>query len=236
MLDNSNFIRCVDYNTHENYSCETSGCEEEGICRCSTIEEVYINSINTKRLAIDIFDRIGEHTESNIRNKKLIQVLWDYEYDFVNHYCIERILSINQVWNTNNWFPLISAGYYGEELEDILIQRELFDKLVEQIQNVLEIDRFEKKIYYLLELEYGKVLDNLIDKKMSIQIIDYDQITFPQKSHYEKVKSKNLDHINYTYTGIKGIVRKVGTEYRVVDGYHRLVSNLLKKVKVIVVE
>lgn len=235
MIENSNFSQFINYGIRENYSCESSGCYEEGICRCSRIEEVIIKSINTKRLAIDIFNRIEENTTSNNRNKKISQILWNYDYDLVKHYCIERILSINQVWNINNWFPLTSGGYYGEELEDILIQRELFDNLAIQIQSVLDIDRFEEKIYYLLELEYGKVLDNLVDKKMSIQVINYEKVIFPKKSHYQKVKLKNLDYIK-NHTGIKGIVRKTSTGYRVVDGYHRLFANKLKKVKVIVVE
>ena len=109
MFENSNFLKFIKYKTRENYSCETSGCNEEGICRCSTIEEVFIESINTKRIAIDIFDRIEENTESNNRNKNLSQILWDYDYDYVNHYCIERILSINQIWHPSNWMPEICA-------------------------------------------------------------------------------------------------------------------------------
>lgn len=235
MFENNNFLLLIDWDAAHNYSCESSGCDDEGICRCSTIDDVRIDNINLRKLSINIFDRFEDDGISTNRNRKVTEILWGYDYDELNLYCIERILTINKVWSEDSWSPQIGGGYYGQEIEDILLQSEIFDKISNQIQSVLDIDTLEEKIYYLLNLEYGKVLDNLVDKKISIEVIDFDRVTFPQKSHFDKVKFKNLDYLK-NYKGIKGVVRRYGNEYRVVDGYHRLCANELKKVKVIVVE
>jgi hypothetical protein len=235
MFENNNFLFLLNYDATHDYSCETSGCYDEGICRCSTIEDVIITNVYLRKLSINILERFEDDMISTNRNKKISAILWGYDYDELNLYCIERILTINKVWSEDSWSPQICCGYYGQEIEDILLKSEIFDKISNQIHSVLNIDTLEEKIYYLLNLEYSKVLDSLVDKKMSIQVIDFEQITFPQKSHFDKVKLKNLDYIK-NYTGIKGVVRKYGNEYRVVDGYHRLCANELKKVKVIVVE
>lgn len=235
MFENDNFLFLIDYNTRYNYSCESSGCDEEGICRCSRIEDVTINNVDLRRLSIDIFKRFEDDDISTKRNKKVSEILWDYDYSEINIYCIERILTINKVWNEDSWFPRVSGGYYGEEIEDILLQPVIFEKISNEIQSIINLDTLEEKTFYLLQLEYGKVLDNLVGKKISVQIVDYDKLEFSQKSHLEKVASKELKHYE-NYKGIKGLVKRYGEKYRVIDGYHRLFSNKLKKVSVIVVE
>lgn len=235
MIENNDYLQFLDWKSHWNNSCDSSGCYEEGICRCSKLKEVIIKSVNLSGLSFDFLSRFEENTLSVNRNKRLSEILWDYDYEQVNTYCIERILSINKIWDKSSWFPVTSDGYYGEDIEDIIIQRDIFEKIINQIEFLLNLDTLEQKIFYLLELEYGKVSDNLLGKKLSVQSVDFDKIEFSKKSHLEMVRSKNLDFYK-DYKGIKGVVKKFGNFYSVIDGYHRLSVNNLKNVTVIVVE
>lgn len=234
MLENSNFSFFINYDTRENYSCEYSGCHEEGVCRCSIIEEVIIKNVDINELSEEIFDRLDQDVLSSRRNKKLTELLWDYDYDVVNQYCINRILTINRLWESDSWCPKISMSYYGEEVEDIVIEENIFNKISSQILEVLNILSLEEKVFYILKLEYGNVLENILDKKMSIQDVSFNKIEFPQKSHLNSVKSKDLNfYKNFDF--IRGIVRSNRDRYQVIDGYHRLSANTDEKVTVIVV-
>lgn len=236
MFDNSNFIDFIDYTAHEEFSCESYGCYEEGICRCARIQNFFIKDIKISNLVNEIYSRLKENSKLESRDNKLTQLIYDYEPDTINRYCIDRILSVYKIWKAENWFPVISSGYYGEEIEDIIIQRESFEKILSKITEVISIDELDLKIHFLFKLEYGEIIEKLKSKKFSLTKVDYSSIKFPQKSHSNRVESKELSFYS-NYNLPKGVLLKNGNNYLVVDGYHRLLANsLLKEVEVIIAE
>lgn len=232
---NNNLIKCVVYRCHEVFSCDTYGCNEEGICRCSTIESVEIIKVNLDILTEQFFYQIKEHGTHASRENKIINLLWDYNPDVINRWCIDRLLSINKVWNIENIEYSIQSGYYGEELESFSINNKIFEKLINQIDTALKLDSLREKVHFLLSLEYGKVLDKLYHKKFSVETVNVQEIIFPKQSHKTKVDSKVLNYYN-KYRLPKGLVEKKGNFYHVIDGYHRLTATTENKITVIVAQ
>lgn len=47
---------CLDYDVERTYDCEDEGCHDEGICRCSVIENVVISEIKLYDVAQKVVD------------------------------------------------------------------------------------------------------------------------------------------------------------------------------------
>ena len=232
MLDNDLFD-CVEYRCHERFSCDISGCVEEGICRCSQIESVDIIKVNLEILTEQFYSQIKNHGTHANRENKIVNLLWDYNPEVINRWCIDRLLSINKVWNIDTIEYTFQNGYYGEEIGSFYLNQKLFEKLAHQIELVINIDTLKERVLYLLELEYGKILDNLLDKEYSIERVEFEKIIFPKQSHKKIVDSKILDYYN-RYKLPKGLLLKKGNYFHVVDGYHRISASSEKKITVIV--
>ncbi len=223
----------IDHQTYESYSCESYGCEEEGICRCAQIDHVQIISVDLQILSQELFKRIFDKSKKTFRDNKITEILYGFNPDLINLYCIDRILSINKLWDESNWQPIISSGYYGEELADLVIKPPLFENINEQFTEVFDLESLEDKILYLLKLEYGSVLDSLKDRKFEILQINTIDLIFGQKSHFTKVKNKNVDYYK-NYSLPRGLAIESKGKYRVIDGYHRLTSINYDKVTLFV--
>lgn len=233
MLENRDFLDLVDNQTYESYSCESYGCSEEGICRCAQIDYVQIIRVDIQSLSQEFFKRIFSDSKSSLRDNKINEILYGFKLDLVNLYCIDRILTINRIYDGSNWEPVISSGYYGEELSDLVIKSSLFSDLNEQFNEVFNLDRLEDKIFYLLNLEYGGLLNTVKDKKFEILEVNIKDLIYGQKSHLKKVQSKNLDYYK-DYSLPRGLVVETNGRYRVIDGYHRLSALNSEQVTLIV--
>lgn len=234
MLDNS-FLEGIEYKCHESYSCDTYGCYEEGICRCLNIDYVEIKKIDIQELSSIFFSENHQYGTNHSRDEKLVNLLFDYDPKLINRWCIERILTINKVFELQNWSYTIQNGYYGEEVEDFKLDETLFRKVCWQIEEILHIDSLKDRVFYLLDLEYGSVLDSLKDKNFYIDKLSINRITFPNSEHKNIVSSKNLDFYK-SYNLPKAIVSKKNDSYNLVDGYHRLVANTSPNFWVIIAE
>ena len=232
MLENS-LYDCVEFKCRENFSCDISGCYEEGICRCSTIDEVEIVSIDIEKLTNKIFRDIYESNITQERDDKLVDLIWGYNPSQINKWCIDRVLIINRVYDKSNWTYTIQSGYYGEEVEDFYLVEDLFRKVEWQIEEILNIESLKDKVFYLLKLEYGEILEKLKDKEFSVEQVDINKIIFPNSTHLNKVLKNSLSF--YTdYSLPKGIVLSRDENYYVIDGYHRLSASKAKKIYLIV--
>ena len=67
--------------------------------------------------------------------------------------------------------------------------------------------------------------------------IDINDIIFSNPEHKNKVILEELEHYSdKNYKGIRGVVKKDGLKWKVIDGYHRLSKTENKIVKVLIVE
>jgi len=235
-MTENNFIYCTNYNHYGSYSCEDSGCNDEGICRCYSIESIEIIDIYMNDLTNNIFGDLHFHDSQYLRDKKITQIIFDFDSDIINRYCINRILTVNKVWDKENWYGEKTGGYYGDEVSEIKIDDKIYEIITQQINQILQYDTIEDKINFVLKLEYGRILDELKGKKYSEVIVNIDDLDFRQDNHHKNVLKKTLTYYsdeNYSKELPRGVAIWNGKKWRVIDGYHRLSQTKLKKIKII---
>ena len=216
------------------YDCENYGCDEEGICRCGSIENEYVESVNVSSIVQKIYDEFFEQGKAADRNNTINEVLYGIGKD-IDIYTIDRILRSYKIWETQNWDIEIEGGYYGQEIGDVKIKDTIADKIEEELSLVFSLPSLKEKIEYLLKVEYGKVLPEITDSNYESIIIDKDDVIFGVEKHLYKVMRKDLDfYSDKNYNGIRGIVVKSGDKWRIIDGYHRIFTTKFPRVKVLV--
>lgn len=227
----NSFKYVVDYDHSGHNDCEGNGCDDEGICRCYRIESVSIDKVDLKAIT----RKIVEHLKSNEdkiakqRESALKSILFGYDIDELDFYCIYRVLSILKIWDTENWEAEWGGGYYGDEVEEIKLYESLFDKLISTLDEILSLNTIGERMELLMKLEYGHLDSKLIGKKYTIESVSYEDIVFGQSKHHELVKTKNLSYLEQSKwiktsskENVHGFVLFDGEKYRVIDGYHRL--------------
>jgi hypothetical protein len=222
----------VEVDHKRDYQCASYGCDEEGICRCSTIYYARIVNINASKIVDSIYDEIYDNSKSTKRNN-LINSIFGIEKE-LEIYTIDRIVRKSMIYNETFWEIRIEPGYYGQEIGGVILDSEYADKLSDKINHALSIDNFKERVEYLLTLEYNYIIPELVNKDYRVIRINKSDIIFGNEKHLKNVSNKDLNfYSDANYTGIKGIVTKKGDKYRVIDGYHRLYKTNKKKVKVI---
>jgi hypothetical protein len=229
----NDFIDSVKYETVEKNNCKEHGCHEEGVCRCATIVSVTLTGVDLPSVRAKIVRRYFGSGKNKDRNNTITGLLFGYDANVVFEYCVDRILSHYRIWDLGNWFYTIDNGFYGEEINSIFINPEIFNKIVSDLDKIEELDDLRDIVFYLLKLEYGTILDKLLDKNYTIEYVKKSKIIFSQKSHLKKVQSEDLSYYHYPLIP-KGLVLEVDDNYFVIDGYHRLTESQSEKVMVIV--
>jgi hypothetical protein len=221
----------IDYSY--NYNCESYGCDEEGICRCGSIHNESVESVDVSLIVKKIYDDFFEQGKAADRNNVINEVLYGIGKD-IDIYTIDRIIRSYKIWENKNWDIEIEGGYYGQETGDVTIKESIADKIEEELLTVFSLPTLKEKIEYLLKVEYGKVLPELSNCSYESIVIDKDDIIFGTEKHLDKVMKKDLDfYSDKNYSGLRGIVVKSGEKWRVIDGYHRIFSTKFPKVKVL---
>ncbi len=227
------FKYMVSYDYDTIYSCEESGCIEEGICRCGYITNTYLDKVDVSSISNNIYSEIFNNSISTKRHNA-INSLWGISED-IEKYTIDRILRINKIWKPEFWDINISGGYYGQEVDEVVLIEDVVKRINFQLEKAFEIDNLKERIDYLLELENGFLLEDIKNREYNISIIDIDDVVFTNSDHKRKVLVEELEHYSdKNYLGIRGIVKKDGTKFKIIDGYHRLSKTENKLVKVLV--
>jgi hypothetical protein len=228
----------IDYDYQLYNSCEESGCNDEGICRCGVISDVQITKVDIDLFSESIYKSYYGNDKASIRNAQINTVIFGTGKE-LDIYTIDRILRIHKVWESYNWNINIVNGYYGQEISDITLDETIRQKIESCINTALDISEFDKRVEYLLNLEYGFILPELEGCRYSIVDIPKNEIKIGSEGHSKMVESKNLSHYK-NYNGIKGIVlfndKKHDKPYRLIDGYHRVISTNNLNVRVIKAE
>lgn len=221
----------VDYSY--SYDCESYGCDEEGICRCGSIHNEHVESVDVSLIVKKIYDDCFEQGKAATRNNAINEVLYGIGKD-IDIYTIDRILRSYKIWENENWNIEIDGGYYGQETGDVTIKEAIADKIEADLWTVFALPTLKEKIEYLLKVEYGKVLPELSNCSYESIVIDKDDVVFGVEKHLNKVMKKDLDfYADRNYSGIRGIVVKSGDKWRIVDGYHRIFTTKWPRLKVL---
>ena len=209
-----------DYNTRSN--CDESGCGDEYICRCSTIENARVEDVDVKIIVDKIYALYFDNSKSTKRHNTINSILYGMGKE-IDIYTIDRIVRAHKIWKSDNWDISIEGGYYGEELGDIKIIESLAKRIERDLDLAFDIDDLDKRIEFILNIEYGYILPELVNSKYEIVEIKKSDIIFGSDDHYRKIQTKNLEHYsNKNYSGIRGIVKEKDGKFRLIDGYHRV--------------
>lgn len=213
--------------------CESYGCDEEGICRCGSIHNECVRSVDVSLIVKKIYDDYFEQGKAASRNNVINEVLYGIGKD-IDIYTIDRIIRSYKIWESENWDIEIESGYYGQETGDVTIKKSIADKIEEELLTVFALPTLKEKIEYLLKVEYGKVLPELSNCSYESIVIDKEDVIFGVEKHLNKVMKKDLDfYSDKNYSGIRGIVVKSGDKWRIVDGYHRIFTTKFPRLKVL---
>jgi hypothetical protein len=207
-------------------------CHREGVCRSFQITTIDIQSVDILSIANFIWEKSNDTKTKSFYRQDKIRMLFDGVDKRIDIYCLERILTINKIWKTENWDWNYINGYYGHEIDAVKINEHIADEINLQVQECNKLTNLKDKIEYLLKLEYGYVLDTLKDCNYQIQEVDKNLIFFPQKSHFKKVKKKT-NYKNRQKDNIMGLCLLEDGSYRVIDGYNRLSQSRSKSVTII---
>jgi hypothetical protein len=209
-----------DYNTRSN--CDESGCGDEYICRCSTIENARVEDVDVKIIVDKIYALYFDNSKSTKRHNTINSILYGMGKE-IDIYTIDRIVRAHKIWKSDNWDISIEGGYYGEELGDIKIIESLAKRIERDLDLAFDIDDLDKRIEFILNIEYGYILPELVNSKYEIVEIKKSDIIFGSDDHYRKIQMENLEHYsNKNYSGIRGIVKEKDGKFRLIDGYHRV--------------
>lgn len=207
----------VDYDTET--SCEEHGCIEEGICRCSRILNPRVTNVNIEEIKSYICRKIK--TPKHVTTQIVLE------------YCIDRILRLNEIYDTDIWNVQICNGYYGEEIDSVKLKKEKAEEIDKDIDELMKHTTTDQMIEFILEYEYLFLLPELKDNKWEVKIINKDKIVAGADSHMKKVMKEDTD-IYKDYDGISAVcLQREDGKYRLIDGYHRIAASKSKKVKII---
>ena len=230
----TNFRYHTDYDYNDYRDCSAYGCDEEGICRCGTIENAHVISVNIPNMVNEIYTNYFDDTLATKRNSTINSILGGVSKE-IDIYTIDRILRINKAYEPTNWEVQVCGGYYGQEIDDIILDDSIAVKIEQQLDKAFDIIDLTERIEYLLELEYGSILPALQGRQYSIETVERDSIIFGSDEHYRKVNTKNLDHYSdKNYTGIRGIALVKDDRYRLIDGYHRSSTSENIKIRLLI--
>lgn len=189
------------------------------ICRCSKIQDSRIESVNVHDVTTHIFENL------------------DYDIkDTLLFYGINRILNSYKIWEAGCWNISVGAGYYGEEIDSVSLDYNTSNKIQESINDFTKLKSTKEKIDFLLELEYGYVLDSIKScQSYTIQTLNKSDIILGQDSYRKKISKEDF-YKDGNYEGIRAVVKNDGDKYRLIDGYHRVLSTDSEEIKAIVIE
>ena len=233
MIRGYNFKYCTDYDFDTHTDCHNHGCDDEGICRCGTIEDAHVVSVNISHMVSEIKSAYFDNSKSSQRNSKINSVLGNITEE-IDTYTIDRILRINGAFETSNWEVQVCGGYYGQEIDDIILEDSIATKIENQLSAAFDITDLTKRIEYLLTLEYGYILPELKDCKYEVDTVLRDKVIFGSEGQYRKVATEKLPHYSdKNYDSFRGIVIPKSDQYRLIDGYHRCFASENMKIKVL---
>lgn len=223
----------IDYETEGYSDCNHHGCNDEGICRCFQITDIKIKNIDILYISNSIFSEIfNTKSKQYKRDNKLNQILYGFNQE-IDLYCIDRILRINRLWDPENWEKNWSRGYYGDEVDSIEISDPIYQKISSDISYILSLPSLKEKIEYVLIQEYGYLLEKIKPQKYEVIEVNKSDIIFGQDFYRKKVNTELEYYTDKHFDLIKGVCLLDNGKWRVIDGYHRLLSSKKGRVKII---
>lgn len=218
MFKRTNLQYEVEYD-YERSQCTCNAYEDGDYCRCTTIERAWVESINV-HMVIEKF------------YKKYCP-----EQSKINRYCFDRLCTIFKIYDKDHYEVESCGGYYGEEIEGVYFDDE--SRLLEAFADLLALETDIEKIKYVLEAEYGYLLERVKNKTVAkIEMVNTDSIVLPQQEYFVKLDREVIEDYKNRDLPIAVCLNEKDSycdKYILIDGYHRFIANKDKRMMIIVV-
>lgn len=218
MFKRTNLQYEVEYD-YERSQCTCNAYEDGDYCRCTTIERAWVESINV-HMVIEKF------------YKKYCP-----EQSKINRYCFDRICTAFKIYDKDHYEVESCGGYYGEEIEGVYFDDE--SRLLEAFADLLALETDIEKIKYVLEIEYGYLLERVKNKTAAkIEMVNTDSIVLPQQEYFVKLDREVIEDYKNRDLPIAVCLNEKDSycdKYILIDGYHRFIANKDKRMMIIVV-
>lgn len=143
---------------------------------------------------------------------------------FIYRYCIHRILTHFMVYKDDNWQYHLTDDYYSQEVQSIKLKPSLAEEVDRSLRKMITL-KDSRKIEYILELEFHRVLPEVQRREWHIGKVPIEQLKFTNETLLQKCSEQDLGYLE-SYKLPRGLCimedAPDGPVYRVIDGYHRL--------------
>lgn len=220
-FERTNLMYDVKYD-YERSECTCNADENGDYCRCTTIKRAWVESINVKLVIKKLYKKYCQDSSA------------------INEYCFDRICSAHKIYDKDYYEVESCGGYYGEEIEGVYFYNE--SKIVDSYLQVLALETDIEKIKFILELEYGYLIDRVLYvTSATIEEVPTEKIKLPQQEYFVKLDKEVIEDYKDRKLPIAVCIKHKDrfidafNTYTLVDGYHRFVANKGKATNKIVV-
>lgn len=221
IFEKTNLQYEVEYD-YDRSECTCNAYERHDYCRCTTIERAWVESIDIKSVIDKLYTKYcKEHSE-------------------INEYCFDRICVALKIYDKDYYEVESCWGYYGEEIDGVYFENE--EKIFNAYNELLKLENDIEKIKYVLELEYGYLIDRVsIKTSAKIEVVNTEKVKLPQQEYFMKLSKEVIEDYKNRKLPVAVCIKEkdrfhdVFDRYILVDGYHRFVANKERATNKIVV-
>ena len=234
-IEQTDFRTWIDVEYSGYWPCNVDFCQRDGVCRCFTINKTSIQSINFWSIVKDIVRQVL-HPDSTIYelDEKINKLVYGFDRDF-DHYCIERLCVAAKLYKEDAWEINIEQSYYGEGIRSVEIKADILQKLLTNIEDIFTLKTLSQRITFLLNEEYGFVPDSVARGEALVENVSRQDIRVSNEKHYQLIPN-NLDYLQNRTSDIIGVATKIGSQYHLIDGHHRLKNTKETTLKIITLQ
>jgi hypothetical protein len=215
----------VEYDYNVVRDCYAKGCRDEGICRCGKIEDIEIKKVN-RTVLNSLVKKIKLRKNAKVKETEGRFILENEQFFM---YCVDRLFTINKLYDGDVWDINVRGGYYGQEINSVSPPLSFSDDVIK----IAKLDP-QQRIKYVLTREYGYLHDRLKDKSFVEKTVSTKNLVVGNE--YRKTDGKLYECSEYNLP--IGIYLKEKDKYVLMDGYNRFYGIVPNKetVQIIIAE
>lgn len=205
--------------------------------KLQTVKNVNIVNIRLNDIAELVYEELDP--KNNLRNPQVRFTFDSLPEDikkscavsmFIYRYCIYRILTKFNVWHKDSWQYHLMDDYWSQEVSAVTLIPSV-GEAVDKALNTMSRLNDSKKIEFILKLEHGRVLPELVNCEWTVSSVKHSDFYFSNPDLYNEYKNKGVQSHLDNYKLPRALCFKEANLnlnlnlYRVIDGYSRIADN-----------
>lgn len=200
------------YAVEEEYDRDTN-CAERGcdsICRCGRITNERVVKSDVDHTTFVLY-----HIPADSKTKRKRK----YKPSLIELYCIDRLCSVYQTKDPDQYSVSVGSGYYGQEITGVYFDSA--HQLESDIKHVIGLKKNVDKIRFVLEREYLHLIEPVKAAK-SVQVVKRDPKKLFSNAHHMQMVKRAGYGFEVDWSLPQGIIHNDN----LIDGYHRTCNAL----------